>query len=180
MKGTFAFVLIASGWFGLFAAQGADDVVVVTQDDAQGPQIYETEKHPVIMYIPNRIFDLLDIVRARVRVGPGISAGVRVDSLANVFVGSHNTAFVGLSGPRGHPVIPWPAGLENNPGTTRVVRAPDDTVVAADAYVPYYGPMEFGADAQAAIVGVNVGVELLEVVDFLAGIFLIDLKGDDF
>ncbi len=30
----------------------------------------------IVLYIPNRVFDILDIIRLRLRVGPGISAGV--------------------------------------------------------------------------------------------------------
>jgi hypothetical protein len=58
------------------------------------------------------VFDVLDLVRLRVRVGPGISAGVRVTEIADVTIGAHATVFVGLHGPRGEPQIPWPIGLE--------------------------------------------------------------------
>ena len=35
----------------------------------------------IVFYIPDRVFDLMDIFRVRVRVGPGISAGVRARRL---------------------------------------------------------------------------------------------------
>ena len=129
------------------------------------------------MYIPNRIFDALDIVRARVRIGPGLSVGARVASIVTVFVGGHSTAYVGLPGPRGKPEVSLPFGLEDNSGP---VLAPTQKSQEETGKRPYYGPVEIGAEAQAAIVGINVGVEPLEALDFLAGIFFIDLKGDDF
>jgi len=135
------------------------------------------KKHPILMYIPNRIFDLLDIVRLRVRLGPGLSVGARATSIATVFVGGHSTAYVGLPGPRGKPEIPWIFGLEDSYGP--LIAPAKETEEEAERH-PYYGPMEIGAEVQAGIIGVSVGVEPLEALDFLAGIFFIDLKGDDF
>ncbi len=144
----------------------------------QRSQTDETpRKHPILMYIPNRIFDVLDIVRARVRLGPGISVGARVTSIVTVFVGGHSTAYVGVPGPRGKPEVSLPFGLEDNSGPAL---APTKEGEEQAAKRPYYGPMEIGAEAQAVIVGVSVGVEPLEAMDLLAGILFIDLKGDDF
>ncbi len=134
-------------------------------------------KHPILMYIPNRIFDVLDIVRARVRIGPGLSVGARVASIVTVFVGGHSTAYVGLPGPRGKPEVSLPFGLEDNSGPAL---APTKENNEKTEKHPYYGPAEIGAEAQVAIVGINVGVEPLEALDFLAGIIFIDLKGDDY
>lgn len=134
-------------------------------------------KHPILMYIPNRIFDVLDIVRARVRIGPGLSVGARVTSIVTIFVGGHSTAYVGLPGPRGKPEVSLPFGLEDSSGPAL---APTKENKEEPAKHPYYGPTEIGAEAQAVIAGVNVGVEPLEALDLLAGIIFIDLKGDDF
>ena len=60
------------------------------QEDARKTDAGQTEvkssggKHPILCYLPNRIFDMLDIVRLRLRVGPGISIGARVTKLTNV------------------------------------------------------------------------------------------------
>lgn len=144
----------------------------------QTSQTDETpRKHPILMYVPNRVFDVLDIVRARVRIGPGLSVGARVASIVTIFVGGHSTAYVGLPGPRGKPEVSLPFGLEDNSGPAL---APTKESQEETGKRPYYGPVEIGAEAQAAIVGVNVGVEPLEALDFLAGILVIDLKGDDF
>jgi hypothetical protein len=130
-------------------------------------------KHPILMYLPNRIFDLLDIFRIRVRVGPGISAGVRATKPLSAFVGFHSTLFVGLHGPRGKAEFPWPVGIENRGGAQASLAnlAPGNT---------YYGPLEVGAEVQPLIVGINIGVEPFELVDFAAGFLCIDLQDDDF
>ncbi len=52
----------------------------------------------IVCYIPNRVFDLMDIVRLRVRVGPGISVGVRATRPLSAFAGFHSTAFIGTAG----------------------------------------------------------------------------------
>jgi hypothetical protein len=130
-------------------------------------------KHPILMYLPNRIFDLLDIFRIRVRVGPGISAGVRATKPLSAFVGFHSTLFVGLHGPRGKAEFPWPVGIENRGGAQASLAnlAPGNT---------YYGPLEVGAEVQPLIVGINIGIEPFEILDFAAGFLCIDLQDDDF
>jgi hypothetical protein len=67
------------------------------------------------MYLPNRIFDVLDLVRLRVRVGPGLSAGARAGP-AKAFLGAHASVFVGLPGPRQEPRVPLPVGFESVAG----------------------------------------------------------------
>ncbi|MFH0943757.1 MAG: hypothetical protein V2A76_01050 [Planctomycetota bacterium] len=67
----------------------------------------------ILLYLPNRVFDILDIVRARLRVGPGWSFSVRATELLDLnMVGAHATVFVGLRGPGHEPRIPWPFGVE--------------------------------------------------------------------
>ncbi|MCX8044337.1 MAG: hypothetical protein N3B18_09455, partial [Desulfobacterota bacterium] len=56
---------------------------------------YTVGKHPVLMYILNRKFDLFDILRLRVRIGPGLSIGARVTEVLDLFMGSHATGYVG-------------------------------------------------------------------------------------
>jgi hypothetical protein len=131
------------------------------------------EKHPVLCYLPNRIFDMLDIVRLRLRVGPGVSVGARVTKLTNVFVGAHTSIFAGVYGPRGEAVIPWPIGVENHAGA-------DVSLVDASVAGPYIGPLETGLEFQAGIIGINVGICPYEMLDLVTGLFFIDLQKDDF
>jgi hypothetical protein len=127
----------------------------------------------ILFYIPNRVFDLLDIVRLRVRVGPGISVGVRATEPVSAFVGGHGTLFVGLPGPRGSAKIPLPVGVESRAGVQASLLDFSDSKT-------YYDPLEIGLEAQPLIVGFNIGIGVLEIVDFAAGFLLIDIQGDDF
>jgi len=47
----------------------------------------------IICYIPNRVFDILDIVRLRLRVGPGISVGVRATKPVSAFLNLRKATF---------------------------------------------------------------------------------------
>jgi hypothetical protein len=131
--------------------------------------------HKVCMYLPNRVLDILDIVRLRVRVGPGTAVDIRATNLAAAFVGTYATVYVGLPGPRNRPTPKLPFGLENRNG----VQASLADVTADDDVGPDYGPAEIGLGVQALIVGFDAGVDPLELLDLAAGIFFIDLRADD-
>ena len=137
---------------------------------------YSVGRHPVLMYIPNRIFDLLDIVRLRVRIGPGLSLGVRVTEAVDLFMGSHATGYIGLRGSRGTPEIPWPLGLEKNEG----IEVSIADVTDGGRHTPYVDPLEISLQAQGLIAGVYAGIEVFEIVDFLTGILFLDVQDDDF
>jgi len=131
--------------------------------------------HTVLLYIPNRIFDVLDIVRLRLRLGPGFAFDARATEVADVFVGAYTSVFVGIPGPRGEPFINWPFGIENKVGAELSV---------ADAstdgrFGPHYGAVEFGVGVQAALIGLDVGVDPWEVVDFAVGLLTFDPVHDD-
>lgn len=131
--------------------------------------------HKVVMYIPNRILDLIDIVRLRVRFGPGIAVDARVTQLAAVHVGAYDTVYLGLPGPRNRRTPKLPVGFERQSGApVKVVDSTDN-----DNFGPDYGPAEIDLGAQVLIVGVDAGVEPFELLDFVAGLFFIDLRNDD-
>ncbi len=130
--------------------------------------------HRVLFYIPNRIFDVFDLVRARVRIGPGLAIDARVTRYGDLYAGGYSTLFVGIHGPRTKPRIPWPIGFEARAG----IKATSLADVATEG--PAYGYGEVGAGFQAAIVGVDIGADVVEVLDLVLGLFFIDLTGDDF
>ncbi len=130
--------------------------------------------HRLLFYVPNRIFDVFDLVRARLRVGPGLAIDARATKYGDLFAGSYGTLFVGLHGPRTKPRIPWPVGLESRAG----IKATSLANVATKG--PAYGFGEVGTGFQAAIVGIDVGVDAVEILDLVLGLFFIDLTGDDF
>jgi hypothetical protein len=131
--------------------------------------------HKVVMYIPNRVLDVLDIVRLRVRVGPGIAAGARATEVASAFVGAYDTVYVGLPGPRNRPEVKSPIGFESRTGVQASVL--DATTSVGPG--PDYSTTEIGAGVQAAIIGVDVGIDPVEIADLLAGFFFLDLRNDD-
>lgn len=135
----------------------------------------KTTAHKIIWYVPNRLLDLVDIFRIRLRVGPGLSLNVRVTDYADIFAGTYYTAFIGLPGPRLQPDVRWPWGLEYEKGLKLMgVDATDDL-----DHEPDYTPTEFNAGIQLFILGLELGFDPVEFGDFFAGLFLIDLRGDD-
>ena len=127
----------------------------------------------ILFYIPNRVFDVLDIVRLRLRVGPGISLGVRATKPLTAFIGPHMTVWAGLPGPRGKPWLPLPFGFEARSGAQL-------SVIDLAKSGAYYGPLEIGLEFQFFLIGPNVGVDPYELVDCLLGFFMIDIQKDDF
>ena len=136
----------------------------------------ERKRYPILMYIPNRAFDLLDVLRLRVRLGPGTSVGARVTKPLGVFFGAHTTGYVGLRGSRGKAEIPWPMGAESNAGAQVAVVGESGKGENA----PVIDPLEVGAEVQFLGLGLSGAVETLEILDFAAGLLFIDLRDDDF
>jgi hypothetical protein len=151
-----------------------------TSTGSAAPEAKESKSfgHRLLFWIPNRVFDVLDIVRLRVRAGPGMSLGVRATEAVDLVIGAHATIFAGLHGPRSHPQIPWPIGLESMAGVeVSVLGGKSDE---GGKHSPQYGPFEIGAGFQALIVGLDIGIEPFDVVDFALGILTLDPKGDDY
>lgn len=149
-------------------------------DEAQPLEVQAEEpepraKHPLLFYLPNRVFDLMDLVRARVRIGPGIGASARATKPLSATAGFYASLFAGLPGPRGRARIPWPAGVENYAGADVSVFG-----AATEGFGPDYGPTEIGVGVQAVAVGVDVGLDPLEALDLLLGFVFIDIRDDDF
>lgn len=127
----------------------------------------------IALYLPNRIFDVLDIVRLRLRVGPGLSAGVCATEAAEVFVGYHDSVYGGLPGPRGKPQIPRLLGIEKRSGTKLSVIDLSESNLHND-------PLGLGIQGQLGIIGLNIAVNFFEVLDVVTGFALIDIAKDDF
>lgn len=145
----------------------------------ENPEARSTESHgilhKVILYIPNRVLDVLDVVRCRVRVGPGFAVDARATKVVSAFAGSYASVYAGLPGPRNRPMPKLPVGLESRSGLQASVV--DGT--QSGGIDPDYGPAEIGVGVHALVVGLDVGIEPLEIVDLLAGLFFIDLTNDD-
>jgi len=150
-------------------AQDRDDQVLKTgRTDRSVPEV-------LLFYIPNRVFDVLDIVRLRVRVGPGVAARVRATEALDVGLGSYAALFAGIPGPRNEPELPLPIGFESYAG----IEIGADAEVASPSS-PDYSITEIGVSIHALLVGLDIGVDPIEVLDVVTGLALIDLRGDDF
>jgi hypothetical protein len=145
-----------------------DQVIKTARSDRSAVRV-------ILTYIPNRIFDVLDIVRLRARVGPGIAARVRATEVLDAGLGSYVSLFAGPRGPRQEVRIPWPMGVESFTGIELV----GDAEVESRTN-PHYSSTEFGASIHALLIGLDIGVDPFEVVDLVAGLVFIDLRADDF
>jgi hypothetical protein len=135
----------------------------------------ESPIHTALLYIPNRVFDFLDIFRLRARVGPGVHANVRATEALRLGVGGYSSLYVGAPGPRLGATFPLPAGIENHAGLeVSFVEMSSDMGSG-----PAYSSTEIGVGAQLVVLGVDVGFDPMEIADFIAGIFTFDLREDD-
>jgi len=186
----FTAVLILAG-FSLHAL-GEDEVILV--DDLAGtetpamsepePEIVTYEEfvsddpgwgHRILWYIPNRLLDLIDIVRFRARVGPGVAVSVQMTDNANLYAGQYKSVYVGLPGPRREVSLPHPVGFEQEKGLMFMgVDATDDL-----PNEPGYSSTEFDLGLHVLIVGAEAGFDPVEFWDFLTGFVFIDPVGDD-
>jgi len=102
--------------------------------------------HRLLFYIPNRIFDVFDLVRARVRVGPGLAVDARVTKYGDLYAAA-TALSLSVSMVRGrNPVSPGPSALR--PG-----RNQGNFTCRCRKQRPAYGYGEVGVGFQAAIVG---------------------------
>lgn len=144
----------------------------VTADEEAAPAEEEPAGgfvHGLLFYFPNRVFDLLDVVRLRVRVGPGIAVGMRATELADLRLGGYGSVYAGIPGPRLERKAPRPAGFEAFGGTEVRGLGPGGA----------YGAGEIGLDAQLAVLGGAIGFDPLELLDFAGGFVLLDIRDDD-
>ena len=123
----------------------------------------------VLLWLPNRIMDFIDIFRVDVGVGPAVGAVIRVSKYGQ-------------------------AGYRNMlPASVRVGDFGRDTPVKVERSNEFgVGPAyvaskdrkiclgEVGAGADLLIAGVYAGICVDELADFAAGLFFIDLKDDDY
>jgi hypothetical protein len=150
----------------------AGEVVGDAEEVSEGKGVL----HHIAFYVPNRIFDVLDVVRARARVGGGLAVGARATKVAAVFIGSYSSIYVGAQGPRGRPEVPWPFGVDEKTGIQVSVV---DRSTSGD-FGPRYSTTEVGAGFQLFGVGLDVGVDAFEILDLATGLLLIDLRDDDY
>jgi hypothetical protein len=122
----------------------------------------------VLLYIPNRVLDLIDVFRVDVGVGASVGGVVRVTKYAQ---GGYRQMLpvslrVGDFG-RQFPVV---VESSNEIGISPAFKQSADRDIC-DA--------ELGLGLDIFLIGGYGGLCLDEVADFVGGIFLVDFKGDD-
>ena len=130
----------------------------------------------LLWYAPNRVMDLLDVFRLRLREGPCLAANFRMTDYGAFYVGRYDSIYAGLPGPRSPHRLRWPVGMESLHGAVIAgVDATDDT-----RHGPEYGAAEIDVGVQLLLAGAEAGVDAAEIGDFIGGLLLFDPRGDDF
>ncbi|HOW98647.1 MAG TPA: hypothetical protein P5567_06060 [Kiritimatiellia bacterium] len=130
----------------------------------------------LLWYVPNRVMDFLDIFRLRLRVGPGLAANFRITDYGAFYAGKYTALYAGLPGPRYPHPVRWPVGFESLTGIIIAgVDATDET-----RHGPEYGAPELDVGGHVLLLGVDAGIDPLEIGDFVGGFLLRDWVGDDY
>ena len=174
--------LAVAGWMAAeVSAQVTHDPPMIYLEQTQPPP--EPVEEPttamkvfqaISWYIPNRLGDLADIPRAYVTLGSGLGVSVRATQL---FYFSHYNSEATAIGWNGRRSTEQVGG-----GTIFFGEQLDERYVgflAAQEGRLQRDPSEIGVSLHLWAVGFNVAVSGYEAIDFLAGIFGIDLRGDD-
>ena len=147
------------------------------EEDRSPPTWGASVGRAVGMYLPNRVFDVLDVLRLRVRSGPGLAVGVRATEALDLGLGAYTSFFVGVPGPRGRRRANLPIGLESYVGAELSLVAAGEDEDGREG--PRYGTLEVGAGFHAGVAGVDFGIDPGEIVDLALGLLLLDPMGDD-
>ena len=150
----------------------SDQTVAVEATERKEPR---SLGYKIVMFVPDRLFDLMDIVRLRARVGPGVAVGARVSKYVQAYLGSYFALYAGLPGPRSEAKVPLPIGVETLNGLKLSVL----DATATTCFDPSYTSTEIGVSAHLAVVGVDLGIDPIEIVDFFGGFIGADIREDD-
>jgi|LauGreDrversion4_2_1035121.scaffolds.fasta_scaffold50985_2 hypothetical protein len=122
----------------------------------------------ILLWLPNRVLDLIDVFRIDVGVGPSFGAVVRATKYGEI--GYRQMAPASLRVGDFGRQMPFLIESSNEFGVGPAYVNSSDRKVC---------PGEFGVGADLLVAGAYGGVCVDEFADFLAGIFFIDLKDDD-
>jgi len=122
----------------------------------------------VLLYIPNRLLDLVDVFKFDVGVGPSFGGVLRLSKYAQA--GARAVSPISLRvGLRGRK-LPVFVETSSEIGISPAFKQSHDRQV---------GSGEIGAGLDLVAVGLYAGVDLLGIADFFAGIFGFDPSEDD-
>jgi hypothetical protein len=164
---------------------------------AFGSTVQAAVADTVLLYLPNRIVDLMDIFSLEIGFGPAIRGEARLTRACQLGAGVGATikGVKGINRQYGGAMEEgWDASFlmvsaenKEREKTSRGVKkfyyyatgTPLPTEKVYDLYEGARDYWAFGADA-AALVEVNFEAHPIEIADFITGWVFIDLKSDDF
>lgn len=122
----------------------------------------------ILLWLPNRVLDLIDVVKLDVGVGPMVGGVVRITKYGQVgFRGvAPATLRAGAMGRRAPVMIERANEMGIGPA---FLESPDRIIC----------PGELGVGLDFIFVGAYAGICVDELVDFVGGIFTADIKEDD-
>lgn len=124
----------------------------------------------VVMYLPDRVFDLFDVARAGVNLGPGAGIQLKATDAVQLTAMARTSVGLGLETLRHSPVA---AGAETS-ASVSIVGA------GADAGLTWpQSPTDIRVELHPLIVGAHAAVDPVEILDFVLGFALIDIRDDD-
>jgi putative exosortase-associated protein (TIGR04073 family) len=141
---------------------------------AQSEEVEVDPAAKALMYIPDRIADIFDIFNIGLAVGPSIGAEVAITKYAALGAYASNecgVAWTGRNNPYSHSGKYW----------TGVIGTMRSEIEDADA-TKYFHRGDYQIRAQVALVLVHgyAGIDVMEIGDFLVGIFGYDPSDDDY
>jgi hypothetical protein len=128
----------------------------------------------VVKYVPNRALDALDLLRLRLRVGPGNAFAARAGEPFEYFRGRYRSVFAGLPGPRRGPLPRLPVGIE-----ARDRRDSEGEGARLAWGDPGYALRECALGFQAGVFGLDLGTDPTQWLDFAFGLIGLDPADDD-
>jgi hypothetical protein len=144
-----------------------------SEEEGLSPEDLSREPDPTgtaLLWLPNRVLDLLEIVRFGIDLGPGYGADLELTSLARFAGMQRDSLGIGWQGLRRWPVT---AGHDQyhcvGPATGQV----------GFGYHWYRGPADLRLELHPLLLGFNVALDLSAAGDFLLGIFTLDPEDDD-
>lgn len=124
-----------------------------------------------LLYVPNRVFDVFDIVRVGVDVGPGFGGSAQVTTAARAAYLNRLSVGVGLQTLR-HLPVKAAADVELGAGPVGGSASP--------GLGWYRSPADIRVEVHPLLAGAHVAVEPLEITDLVLGFLGFDLSDDDF
>lgn len=150
----------------------------------------------LIMYGPDRIFDLLDLVTLDLHFGPGVFADVHVTRRiqaagglrAVMGLGAHDQRSIGLRNLSENGISVLTFGAQSVAGTSV---GTSGVHTGAESMAGLHGPRNtlyqdfrdfwaIGASVTAGLAGVEVDLHPVQLFDFIGGILFLDFSRDDF